>query len=307
MSEYWNYMKPMFDLTLGTVWEELNATGIKVRTFMSSHRQLLELFCAGDDLTAVYEAKDNVEQAAGAVQRIVRSSAVGASMFRHAFLRVSRVLFIEKVQEKLRALEHLDFQIPDVDVFKREMVQEVGQLLDSGHKRFDKWAGKVTYCGQDFNMPMEDPNDEWSYRLDAHLKTTAINSGLMPMLPYEALLFDPGSMLGIRSHAKIPEKLLAKYVDAREATKDLIGDKPLSMADMIRVVERAGKSLKALDRSFELDLTWLSQFGQSLLARRCHDDALAALPSHDKTVTMMEAELRNNCDSPDHYQISSLA
>ena len=96
-------------------------------------------------------------------------------------------------------------------------------------------------------------------------------------------------------------------MDAREATKDLIGDKPLSMADMIRVVERAGKSLKALDRSFELDLTWLSQFGQSLLARRCHDDALVALPSHDKTVTMMEAELRNNCDSPDHYQISSLA
>ena len=63
MSEYWNHMKPMFDLTLRTVWEELNATGIKVRTFMSSHRQLLELFCAGDDLAAVYEAKDNVEQA----------------------------------------------------------------------------------------------------------------------------------------------------------------------------------------------------------------------------------------------------
>ncbi len=108
----------MFDSTLKTAWEELSATGIKVRTFMSSHLELLKFFCPEADLQAVYDPKETVEQAAGAVQRIEKSSAVGGRMFRHAFLRVPRVLFFEKVQEQLRDLEHLDFKADEVEVFK---------------------------------------------------------------------------------------------------------------------------------------------------------------------------------------------
>lgn len=65
----------------------------------------------------------------------------------------------------------------------------------------------------------------------------------------------------------------------------------MSMSDMIRVVTKASKSLRALDRSFELDMQLMAVHAQALLARRVHDEVLAALPAHDQNIAMAEARL----------------
>ena len=136
----------------------------------------------------VYKAGEKVEDAAQAVQRIVTGSAVGRS------LRVSRVLFVGRVHQRLRDLEHNDFTEGEVDPFRAEMYREVQMLLSIGHKRYDKWQAKVKHFTQDVGIGIEDPDDEWSFRFDSHIETVKINSGLLQMLPYEALLFQKGEM-----------------------------------------------------------------------------------------------------------------
>ena len=242
--------------------------------------------CGEEDLQAVCDAGEKVEDAALAVQRIVTSSAIGHSMFKHAYLRVSRVLFVAKVHQRLRDLEHNDFEVGEVDSYKAEMYREVQMLLSIGHKRYDKWHAKVKHFNKDVGIGIEDPNDEWSFRFDSHLKTVAINSGLLQMLPYEELLFTKGVLENVPAHANLPPPLLEKYKVARDAAKDLIGDKFMNLADMIRVLTKASKSLKLLDRSFEVDLAWLSQHGPDMLVANIHTSILANLPSSEKDISM---------------------
>lgn len=65
---------------------------------------------------------------------------------------------------------------------------------------------------------------------------------------------------------------------------------------MVKVGTRASKSLKSLDRSFELDIQFFATHAQALLARRVHDEVFAVLPSHEHSISMAEA----------HFNVSAL-
>lgn len=116
----------------------------------------------------------------------------------------SRVLYVEKIDSQLRNVEHLDFSCAEVEAFKEMMLREVGLLLQAGHNRYDWWTSKAQYPSMELSIEMEDPNGEWSYRLDSYLKTLAVNSGMLAMLPHEALLFQAGNIQGVASHNESP-------------------------------------------------------------------------------------------------------
>ena len=296
-------MKPAFDQVLKTQWEDLSASGVKQPVFVTSHMQMLALFMSEDDMKQVMEAGDDYEKVHGSVKRILESSAVGQAMYRHAWLRVSRGLFVDKVKQNLRNLEHLDFREDEVATFKTLSGRSVADLVAQGHQRFDRWTSRVSHLSQDVVTPMDEPNDEWFYRFASHVKSAAINAGLLPMLPHEKLLFSVGSVLGVASQCRIPDSVLAEFKCARQAASDLLGDRTHQLEDMIGVLMKGSRALKSMDRSFEIDLLFIERHAPTMLLNRLHDMALASLPSPDADVTMAQALLPflQKCGTQDDY------
>ena len=51
----------------------------------------------------------------------------------------------------------------------------------------------------------------------------AINTGVVQMLPWEAILFVKGKMAGVREACDIPPEMLRKHIIARSAASKFLG------------------------------------------------------------------------------------
>lgn len=128
-------------------------------------------------------------------------------------------------------------------------------------------------------MPTSSLQDQWSLRLAAALKATALNSRLLPQVPWESLLFLPGELEHVNCASQLPESLLEDFANVRDAVLVKIADKGLTITDMQRAVVNDARALCALDPSFAIEIAYLEGAAEDKLRHKAHETVLAALPS----------------------------
>lgn len=289
--DYWQVMRPQFDWALRYTFEELYDSGIKVEHFVRTKKKLLGMFMATADLDKILEAGDQFGSVASEVKRVCESSEVGKVMYRHALLQCSRALFQQEIQKQLEDLEHLDFEMDAVRDFRAAMVLSGNRLAKNAQSTFQRAKSTIHFLGADLSLEIDNMNMEWEYRLEARLKTIGVNSRALEVLPWESLLFDTGSITGVPQFCKVPAELFTNASAARAATLEYLGSGPMTLAEMVRIVNYRAKSLRLLDASFDLEVNFLNTRAAGLLIEKVHQSILASLPNEEAQPTMQQAPL----------------
>ena len=151
----------------------------------------------------------------------------------------------------------------------------------------------------DLKIGLESSNDEWEYRLASVLKSNAVNSGQAAMLPWEELAYPVKGIPGAMAYGEIPEDILVTILAARDAARTFVSelgaDRSLSLKDMQRIIAGRSKHLRALDRTFDLDLAFLEHSVEGIIRKKVHDRVLQSLPMPGSGIAIKQATCCCSC------------
>ena len=136
--------------------------------------------------------------------------------------------------------------LDEVETFKRNAMRDAERLADSNTADAGKKVSSdVRHRTKDVATQMADGNDEWLFRLRPALKTIAVNTGQLEMMPWERLLFKQGQIPGVPQTVKIPEELLTEIRNGRAAAIDVLGPgrRGMTLSHLGSPVEIAQKTL----------------------------------------------------------------
>lgn len=290
---YWEVMRSLFDECMRHTWENLAEAGVAATTFYPSHKEVLALFADPVDLQRIFEASDKIAEASAELRRVSSNSLIGSSLLKGEVLKLNRASFQHRIDAKLADLQHLDFEQVSLQAFRESMLRETKDLVKSGAKAFERVASTVSYMGADIKIWCDGLNDEWEYRLAAVARTSAVNSGQLPMLPWESAAYEVKTIPNASAYGHIPEELLCSAIAARDVAAGFLGengaDSCLVLKDMRRIMAARSKHLKLLDRTFELDLLFLEGAVEGIIRDKVEEQILGSLPSASRPTTLKEA------------------
>ena len=189
-------MRRSFDAAFIEHWQILSSNGLHRKFYVQKETAALARFMDAGDLSSIEQAVDQgKEPDADALRRVLTSSKIGAVLFADLGVKLDYTVFIRSVEKRLDDLEHLDFQIKDVDGFKTMMRTTAAQLMKCGQKSFDRKVSFVPFMTQSLKLIMSSTSDEWVVRLSARLKTVAINCKLVPLFPWERYVLGDAGVL----------------------------------------------------------------------------------------------------------------
>ena len=194
-------------------------------TFLTTQRKVFEMFTSKGDVDDLVAAGVNFSSVPSQMKRGMDASVTLASMYKDAWLSISRVLFQRDLVQKIEALEHLNFMLDEVETFKRNAMRDAERLADINpsdpHKKLA--PSDVRHLTVDVATQIMANDDEWKFRLNSTLKTIGVNTGQLEMMPWERLLFKQGQIPGVAQTVKIPEELLTEIRNGRAAAIDVLG------------------------------------------------------------------------------------
>ncbi len=188
--DYWRVMERQLETALTWLWEDLNA-GAKMSqaTFLEQFDHLVALFIDKSTLDKIMAAGDAVETVTGEIQMVVANSMIGRSLFRSSMSRVSRIRYAESITTGLQQLVDHNFDATELQSFYDMMARNVRELVSWGVRQQEKRKALFKLFGYPVYVEVECLEDEFEFRLRNLVKEIAVNSGALPPLPYEALLF----------------------------------------------------------------------------------------------------------------------
>ena len=248
--------------------------------FVDRNYDTLALFMEKADLDEVLKCirADCIHIPVGPLSRVLRSSSIGEALFSDYARLLDFAVFVNTINARLDDLEHLDFKEDDVVSFKNIMRSTASNLKLHGQKTFDKKACELQFFGQACELVLACPDDEWSFRLAARVKTAAMNGRILTLLPWEQLILECGALPGVRENCMVPRSLLKDAANCRDACNHFLNGVN-TISDMRRICSHHSKSLLALDRTFTLELTFLDCHAEKRLADLVLAQALNMLPS----------------------------
>lgn len=287
----WSVMRPAFDQGLVETYERDFASGNWTGNFIKAFRPMLILFMNDGDLEHMEHSVvvNGQDPDPTICRRVLSSSRIGATLFASIGMRLDYLVFQSTLKKRLDDLDFHDFQAPEVASFKQLMQPDIKALHDGGHSSWDKRTGIVDFLGAQMKMPMNSLHDDVDLRFMARLKAVALNTGAVPMLPWEQALWSPGGIPNTRAVCDIPASLLAEVLNVRDAARRLIGPDDTTFADMRRAVSPYIKTLLALDRSFILEFTFLSDHAAAIASEQTRVATLELLPTESKHSTFGQA------------------
>ena len=285
--ELWDIMATSFDKTFAIHYEKMTATGIKLSTFVNKYMPVLSLFIGSDDLQVVVGASvKNEVPDLHTLQRVVTSSTIAKIMFTKLALKCNYLAFLKDVDSQVNNLEFHDYALNEVGSFKTVMRNSVKDLIAQGVQSWDRKESVVDFMTAKVKLTIADLNDDWVFRYAAKLKSTAINCKQLPLLPWEAALLPDGQVPGARQTIQISEELLRDHKNVRECALGYLGGRQLTFSDMRRTLSPHAKALLALDRTFDLELTFLTEHAEKLAVEMVRCNVLeACLPTEKDDMT----------------------
>ena len=109
-NDYFKILRGQFDVAIRLSWEEDEALGMKVSTFLRANLDVLSLFMLRADLLKIAEARGNFQNVPDEVVRCMESSESGVALVKKQHVKVCRVLFRRDLKTKLQILLNDGFQ-----------------------------------------------------------------------------------------------------------------------------------------------------------------------------------------------------
>ncbi len=288
--DYWEIMKLQFDNALKWTWEELAEGGVSAHVFLLAHAGPSGLYHDVDVLKRMLATSDSESDSiAELIHKVVGESSLGKSMFTVKWIKASRAIDKKEVEKGIRVLIDHSFDNKEVETFKLLMKTQCADLLQHGHKKLERIMTEIHYFGEKLSIVVESPEEEWDMRLSCSLRSWAINSGQIEMLPWEILLFEKDGLPDYPKFLKVPEQLLQQCLAPRLAAADFLTDEDDQLSKMINIMVGKRNMCLELDRSFMCDMTFLEKKAEGLLRNKLHNEVLACLPSMEKPMTLMES------------------
>ena len=223
-------MQGVIDCSLRHSFEEAADGGVKAKSFWAIHKGDLELVAAKDDWDFVF-SKPLPSDAPEHVDRLAQTK-VGAAMFKGDLEKAWRKIFMVEVANKIRDLEHLDFEASAVVSFRASMKAEAAKVAVKCKKRFERIIVPVKFLGEEVKVDSECVDDIWVFMYNSHLKAAAMNSNKTKMFPWQSLLFENDEVPDAPEWADISDEQFVAINEVRDTILELCGTEPLTLAKM---------------------------------------------------------------------------
>ena len=143
--------------------------------------------------------------------------------------------------------------------------------------------------GTDVEIMVQTPYDEFHFRMHGRIASIAVNTSKVPMLPWEALFWEPGKVDGISQATTLPSSLIADHKNVRHAVLKLLpAEGKYTLKFMKKEVGAKLKGLLSLHRPFALEWEFLSSVAPAKATQAVHDLVLASLLDEEHPITTKE-------------------
>jgi hypothetical protein len=279
-------MAPYFDDALVKHYSKLRSAGVSNATWLQQHKSLCEFVMDASDLQAVLHCAGNWAAVAAALGRLCSTSRLGQSVFRIALTMVSSGKFEQEIEGLLDELMQESSVTPAaVEKFKQKALILEGTYKSAGFAS-TKRELQISFLGSQVPVVVSDLGAETQFRCAARLKTVALQQQGLDKLPYEDVIF-PG-----KAEAKITihESVLADMQACRKIAKELCSSSNVSsFGDMRAILQGKADQLVSLDRTFVLELQYISMSAEGVLQNAVQDQMLLTLPTATKAVTFAQS------------------
>ncbi|CAE8583142.1 unnamed protein product [Polarella glacialis] len=276
-------VKAHIDSSISVVYRDLKKEGVKLTAFWSVYSDVCSLVVSKDDVETLLSADSSWLEHAETLSLVVGSSKIGAAMWGWVQAKVvdvqARDLMV-KFSEQLTNLAKLTSESVEEPCTK--LRQAVGKIDGISLLPLRRTC-IINYRGTDCEHVVSGIEDELQRRLSAEAKARAAATGKLQLLLFEEDLV--GDYMGASTHVDM--NLIQGCQEARTAANQfclLEYDSP-SGCEYIKVLMMKQKSLAALDRSFTVELSWISAMASGPGVKMLMTKVLTCLPSKKVAMT----------------------
>ena len=278
----------LFDSALASQYMRLKKAGVSQQTWLLSHRSLARIIIDADDLEQLAGFEGNWVDVGQVLQRVAKSSELGAALFGFALLVLSSELFRKKVDGFLQKVIEKNFS--------EKAVQEYLNKCDEACEEFQPEMGVATkrkvmlaMFNYSFEVTVVTPMIECELRLWAAMKNQLVGrKGGLPPLKYEQILL---GKIATQPALKVSGPLFVEMLASRTTAMELLADERLQcFEDMKRALAQAESTLLSLDRSWKVDADFLNTCAEGALDEICKQKLLDTLPAEGVEVSIGNAE-----------------
>jgi hypothetical protein len=203
---------------------------------------------------------------------------------------VLRSLYLDGITSRIDALEFHDFDLPEIESFKKIMLAEGGKVMKCGIRpSFDEKREKIVFLGDSLLLLIPNINDVWSFRLQARIKSIAVNVRAVLLFPWEEILYDD-PIPNVRKEIKLPPALVETIQNCRDAVLSLLPAGG-TLSSWKKTVMANKNIFLELEPTFMLDITFLMERVEDLMVTKIQTLILQQFPLEPATEPAYEATI----------------
>ena len=248
-------MKPTLDAALSRQFLRLKGAGVQMQTWVEEWGDVASLFLDRADLDAVMVAQGSWKDVAPQIARLTASGQLGSSMFAFASQLVHAASFGSEVEILVVDFMQTDCSEKQFASFKAKCEEKIKFYSDCGLV-YSKRNIAVEFLGFSVPLTVQSMDSEWEVRMRVALKAKCLGlkDGL-PMLPYEEWLVQVDG----KEQCTVPDFFLKLMKRVRLCAIDMLKDSKITcLADMQKIIASRSTMLLGFDRSFVVELEFLS-------------------------------------------------
>jgi hypothetical protein len=212
---------------------------------------------------------------------LLLESRIGSRLFADEAYKLQWIRFLEQCKSQLADIVHLNLDAAAVLDYKALMRRGTNDLCKIGFARFEAKQIDITWCAFSYCTTISNIDDQWALPLGLMITACGINSGHIPLLPWEThLLARHGGKMPSYPETLTPETShMADSLAVRNVALKLIraaGDE--TYADMLKTMLKHADALKQLQPLFWFHIDFLQTHLNTLVAKLVEEDLLAILP-----------------------------
>ena len=218
--DVWKQVSTHFDGILVREWQVAQSKGTSVSQFLRTWRNELSLYMdmqMATDLNASTEDDKNAMVDARILDAVCSGSLIASELFAPERCSLEVQTYVKDIQKRLDELELQDFSVSEVNSFKMIMNAHSGTLDEPVWNACLNSSIAIDCLGATQQTKLVHPNDHWSYRLAATIKTNAVSNGKLRRTLWETWMFgDTFVLANVPENTHIDEALIFDAENARE-------------------------------------------------------------------------------------------
>ena len=279
-------MIPTLDGSLAKHFARLKSQGVSEFVWLAAHKHECTVIMDKSDLDPVLACAGDVESVAAQLARLIPESRTAAAVFDFAQRKISSQAVSASISEKLQDVIAAGFSVDSMAQYKQDCEKLIPKTVSA--KVATKREIKIEVLGMTTLHAVMDWQSEVELRLAGAIRQATLGApNGLKMLPHEEWIVKATDIP--KSH-NVPAEVLADLQNARSIATDLLDiDVARSFCDVQNALGKASKSLLALDRSFRIELQFMSDGAEAGLEAAAQRLVLDALPSSIVGRTLAES------------------